>query len=359
VKLGGIPAAILAVVFGCWSPGGHLVVRAAQDADDAEYVGAIQQYIRGYPVDAVAIVKRFDQGRLKNNVSRLTARRRDVGRINVLGAGLLHLEIALSERNIPGRYAFELNLGLARDLLRAADGMERAARASQDTTELRALHVVGLFLLDEVSGRDARFYIEQWLGQFPNDPALLIAAGTACESQGTGRWDALTEHGLQTVVATERRYMGDALRYFDAALARQPQAVEALVHKATVLRVLHDDASAERVTRAALDAHPTPEWRYLALLTLGELRSNAGDRDAAMNAIREAVRLFPSAQSGALALAALQDANHELDVATNTVRQAIQRPLTTNTADPWWDYRLAHAKAAIDMLNELRTELHH
>jgi tetratricopeptide (TPR) repeat protein len=235
--------------------------------------------------------------------------------------------------------------------------MAGVARASSDATELGALHVVALLLLDDVSGRDARTYLKDWLFDFPNATTLLIAMGSACESQGTGRWDAITDYGLPTVEATEYQYLNDALRYFDAALARQPGSAEALLHKAVVLKVLHDTTAAEHAARAVLTMDPAPEWRYLALLTLGGLRANAADRDGAMHAIGDALRLFPNAQSGTLALAALQDANNQPEVAGDIVQRLMRGSPTAGVTDPWWDYRFGHAKKAMVILNALRAEM--
>jgi hypothetical protein len=222
----------------------------AQERGD--YLAAVALYQRGLPLDAIKTLGGLSERDLRKNAKAL-AHDADANNLDTVRlAGLLHVELAVTERNIPGRHAFDMNADLGRQLLRRVDDVRAQLGRPGSREELSATQALALFLLDDVSGMDTRGYIERWLRRFPHDPRLLLAAGEACET--TNAYESLTRLGLAHVEAKENSQLSDALHYFGAALAHDPSLVEAHVHKAIAELMLErpSDASREGSARCAV-----------------------------------------------------------------------------------------------------------
>jgi Flp pilus assembly protein TadD len=119
------------------------------------------------------------------------------------------------------------------------------------------------------------------------------------------------------------------------------------------LRARHEEAARE--LRSVLPLLTRDVDRYYAQLFLGADENALGRLDAARSAYQQAASLFPRAQSPWLALSQLAWQQGD-SVAARTAFLALA-DLPSSAAerdDPWWDYDIAPAADAEQLLNNVR-----
>ena len=331
-------------------------VLAAQSIPATDYGAAVALYRSGRPREAIAALARIDRIRTRQGAEDFVQRRSQLGRAILVSAALLHLDAGAGDRAAPRRPEFAWQTDLAIRLLTAVDDMPGVKGRDDASAGLRGTRAVASMMLDDVSGRDARVYAERALSKFGNDGPLLTIAGIACETEGTGRWDVYSTSGRRMAFAWEHGYLHDARQYLDRAIAASPDGFEAQVHLAHVDVLENDDHAADDRLSRLLTRDPPAVWAYLTHLQRGEIRLRAGDRTGAQSEIDAALQLFPDAQSGLVTLSALLYRADDRLGAARVVERLLGGGRTIEAADPWWDYRFGHWKAAETWLEPLRAE---
>lgn len=142
----------------------------------------------------------------------------------------------------------------------------------------------------------------------------------------------LTESGGNLV----QRYFVPAGRELEAALTMDAELLDAALHLGRVRLLEGRDADAVKFLSLAADS-PSKPVSYLARLFLGSIAERASKWDEAEKNYRAAVKLFPTAQSGVIALSQFLDRRGQPADAASLL-QAMVAPGTARTVDPWWLY---------------------
>jgi tetratricopeptide (TPR) repeat protein len=327
---------------------------AAQPASDG-YARAVTLYRAGATQEAILAFSKLDRGTAQVAARALVKQRGNAGRPTLLAAALLHLDASLGSRPGPRAADFDAQVDLARQLINAADDL--APRRDGPRGALLLSRAVAFFMLDDVSGRDAREYAEQALVTFRDDGPLLLAAGAACETQGTGRWDIYSPNGRRTVRALSHNYLLHARKFLQRAIDLLPDPAEAEMHLAHIEILDNDDRAADDRLTQLLARNPAPIWKYLALLQQSEIHLRAGEGQASLAKVNGALDIFPAAPSGLTTLSALLYQAGDRQGAARTADRLFAAQAAPDAADPWWDYRFGHWKTAEQWLAPLRTEV--
>jgi len=179
---------------------------------------------------------------------------------------------------------------------------------------------------------------------FPSDPVLLFASGVLHERFSSPSLQAAAEsvvagHRGATSLNSARAELGRAERFFRAALAVQPDHVEAQVRHGHVLGSLGRHAQAAEVLRAAIKAGVTGELLYFAELFLGSQEEALGHNAQARARFEQAASLYPRAQSPRIALSQLLRRTGDRSGAQRELRVLAELPEDERQReDPWWNY---------------------
>jgi tetratricopeptide (TPR) repeat protein len=193
---------------------------------------------------------------------------------------------------------------------------------------------------------------------FPGDADLLLQAGALHEFLASPSvQDPLGlkhDPGLRSArFGSEQSYLVAAQDFERRAIERNPALGEARVRLGHVLGQLGDHQRALDELKAALAGPTDPRLRYYGWLFTGQELEALGRRDAAREAYRQALSLFPEAQSGAVALAHLERRRGDNAAAV----AAVQRVFSTadrEAYDPWIDYHSGADGDADQLLDRLR-----
>ncbi|HLZ10353.1 MAG TPA: tetratricopeptide repeat protein, partial [Chloroflexota bacterium] len=129
--------------------------------------------------------------------------------------------------------------------------------------------------------------------------------------------------------------------------------VEARVRLGRLLDVRGAHAEALLELRSALEATPPKIVAFYAHLFAARASLNAGNVRDASSHYRDALSLYPNAQSASLGVS--QTALLEADVAAALAPlQRLGPQSTTPDADPWSQYHLAAGRDASELLKALR-----
>jgi tetratricopeptide (TPR) repeat protein len=313
---------------------------------------------------------------------------RDVASGNTLliRGAMLHTDIAVVYR---GERGYGLPQAGIRSIM-VGDGSEVGQMGG-------TIHwAIGRRLLDLVlpaPGRDERVkqwyqataaYIQQWneyseLSEhfvrgrllFPNDPVLLMYAGTMHAAFAEGRIQNALPQDLvpirtrttpatpqgATPVGSADAELDRAEDFFRRALARDPALTEARIRLAHVFTRRGPQQNAIVELERALRERPRDVLRYHAYLLLGRAQVARNRPDAARAAFEQAAALYPIAQSPRLALSQLA---HDAGDRARSVRELTILNLPANAAervDPWWSFNWTHAPDADELLALIRQGL--
>jgi tetratricopeptide (TPR) repeat protein len=327
--------------------------------NDDEYARAVEAYRQNQPDEAIAVLGQFDANTLDKVARHFISSARERTSTNqrkLLSAAMLHvdteIELHRTHRNdaIP---AFIARLNSAARLFAAADASRTDAGVSYG---LRSARAFALLLLDDISDRFAREYVPYALERFPDDGPLLVALAAANENDvefGSSSHDlpSFTHAGN-----VESELIAAARRNLDRALEIDPLSIEARVRRAHVDVLAKNDRAAAARLEAILSSNPPDAWRYVALLFLSGIRERAGDLETAARLDADALKLYPDAQSGFVALAEVFHRFGDRHAAAVVADRLFARRLSEQSDDPWWAYRAGHWKVANPVLDQLREE---
>jgi tetratricopeptide (TPR) repeat protein len=168
--------------------------------------------------------------------------------------------------------------------------------------------------------------------------------------------EELRAERAETAVETQRTELQLAERFLRETLAVAPADAEAHCRMGYVLGELGRHAEAVSELRAAIEAQPDREQRYLAELFLGREQQALGQAAQARRHYENAAGLFPHAQSPQLALAFLARVSGNRAGALSALR-----PITDGSngerADPWHTFYKAHRADAEPLMHEMRQQL--
>ena len=146
----------------------------------------------------------------------------------------------------------------------------------------------------------------------------------------------------------------EAERLFRRALSADPALAEARVRLARLLdlRGHHQEADAELTT--ALAASREPDVMFYAHLFAGRANRELGRGEAAASHYREALALFPDAQSALLGASQTALLGGDVSAALAHVRRVGAGAAPTDAiTDPWWMYRVGAGRNAGALLAEM------
>jgi len=145
---------------------------------------------------------------------------------------------------------------------------------------------------------------------------------------------------------------GEAERLFRRALDIDPYYVEARVHLARLLGVrgAHDEAAAE--LKVAFDARPAGVVSFYAHLFAARESQTRGALGEAAAHYREALALYPNAQSALLGLSQVTLVSGDVRRALTSLERLGTRS-AVGDADPWWDYAHASGRDVNELVQQL------
>lgn len=198
----------------------------------------------------------------------------------------------------------------------------------------------------------------------PADPAILLAAGSAHETEGSilarhssAQRPAPTKQLRGTRQKTARERLHEAAELYRAVLASTPDSHEARLRLARTQYLMGqvDGAAAD----VAVPPHSIsdPYLRYLTLLIGGSIHEAAGRLDDAIVKYREARSLCNGCHSATLALSQALLRAGDRDTAYDLVDRLVNVTLLPPRSDPWWVYQLGQWQFIDAMLDQLRREV--
>jgi tetratricopeptide (TPR) repeat protein len=141
----------------------------------------------------------------------------------------------------------------------------------------------------------------------------------------------------------------DAERYFRRALALDPSILEARVRLARLLDSHGDHTDALRELTVALAGPIDETTAFYANLFAGRAARALGQLSQASTYVRNAVALFPDAQSALLAQSQLALLMGDASLAIAPMRHLATLD-SAKRADPWWDYPMGPGRHAARLL---------
>lgn len=237
-------------------------------------------------------------------------------------------------------------------------------------------HATTAFLLRESSYGEVVTHLQQAAIVLPDDARVLFDRGCFAEIQGLPRSQVLLSETDLFVLRAQRtgqrppRQMisqaaqlgippgdasnADAERLLRHALRVAPSFVEARVRLGRLLeeRKRYDEAAAELKT--ALDGKPTGVVLFYAHMFAGRAAQALGRVEEAAGHYKDALALFPGAQSALLATSQLALLGADIDGALVPIHR-LEVPTATaiERDDPWWRYHLAAGRDADALLRDM------
>jgi inner membrane protein len=173
------------------------------------------------------------------------------------------------------------------------------------------------------------------LAAFPNDPRILLAAGSRYE---LAWWMSLenAQRELEREPVSVTKHLTTARDYLRRSLAADPGEAEARLRLAHVLLELNELRSVPAILSDRDWTPDGPAFEYLARLFEGDLHERRGDRATAAVAYDRAAALIDTPQSALVAKAHLAHLDGRRAEAAQTVSQVLTGKV--KGADPWWPY---------------------
>jgi tetratricopeptide (TPR) repeat protein len=193
----------------------------------------------------------------------------------------------------------------------------------------------------------------------PNDPEMLLAAGSAQEAE------AIEAEQYSVVPRAERPRRVDivgsrrkAAEFYRRAVVADPRLHEAQLRLGRILLLLNHFEEARRMLQAVIDESQDPSQVYLGYLFIGRAYERSGLSLAALDAYRKAVELQPSTQASRLALAhALKRAGNGGAARRTLLDVLVKLWPREATEDPWWAYPMAQYEHGLTLMSALRQKV--
>ena len=237
-------------------------------------------------------------------------------------------------------------------------------------------HATAAYLLQHRLFGEAGTHLQRAASLFPNDARLLFDRGCLSETLGLPSSRAVIDDliarrtpsgelfipgqpptaSARWGLPTEAQANAEAERLFRRALEIDATLIEARVRVARLLEVRgkYDDASAEleSVFRGAPIADPV--IAYHAHLFAARASRMLGHSDAAAAHVRDALALFPDAQSALVAASQIALRDADAAAALAPVRRLGSLPAdAARRDDPWWSYDTGPGRHAESLLNDM------
>ncbi len=197
------------------------------------------------------------------------------------------------------------------------------------------------------------------LEQLPDEARLLFYSGAVHEVLAAPRTQRVIEvaripRQYHWDIGSLERELRKAQRFFDRALARDPENGEIRMHHARVVGQAGDHRIAADELAAVDGKLSDPVLAYYAALFRGEEETALGHREAARAAFERAAALFPTAQSPLLGLSNLARRYGDRAGAVAALKRlfALAAP-GAGRNDPWWDYYESHVRDADALMKTL------
>jgi tetratricopeptide (TPR) repeat protein len=290
---------------------------------------------------------------------RATPLESDLNRTTLIAAAMVaHVDVVARAYTV---FGLERHLAAGQrlaDLLAAENGAASAAFRAQ--WHLAA----GTAMLRLARCDEARQQFETARGLRPDDPAILLALGSAHESIGSTGLRADVEPvetrprpSREAGRQTPDEHLRQATAHYREALARAPDLYEARLRLARSLqlqgRVAEADVEAKMLDTRIADEH----LRYLTLLVAGSISEAAGRADDALAKYRGARVLCRGCHSATLALSHALLRTGDRNAAREVVSQLASIRTWPMPADPWLDYLKGQWHRFDSMLERLQFEL--
>ena len=220
-------------------------------------------------------------------------------------------------------------------------------------------HAVAAYMLANGRHGDARKHLMHAAMAMPDDPHLLFDRACFAEALGLPFYQVLRDdpslwsaRGMFIAVPPEETTDVEAEGLFRRTLEVDPSYLEARVRLARLLnrRGHHDEASS--LITNAIEHSPAGAVAFFAQIVAGRIASAQGRYDASLQHYRDALQVFPQAQS------ALLGASHAaLMIADMPQALAPVEELGPESeiyeADPWRDYQLGAGRDVNDLMARL------
>jgi tetratricopeptide (TPR) repeat protein len=304
-----------------------------------EYWAVVKKYQAGqtaaaikemssWPQDRVAMVQ-ATQFQPESALNNLLMSKTEWKPASLRAAAMLHTEVGLGAVKRNDLVGFQFHAGIADGWLHLADDKRSAPGGLRSRWNVAVARVL---LLNKESVA-AEAYLDRLNTKIANDPAVLLALGTARESRALRL--------AADAPASER----DALRaaaatHFERALAMDATLVEARLRLARLALDRGDDAAAEKHLAAVKVESKVPGQVYLANLWLGQIRERQKPWTAAAELYVEAIKTQPDAKSAYVALSEVLRANGEPVQSAGVMDRFQSRGVTSPIADPMTTYPL-------------------
>ena len=241
-------------------------------------------------------------------------------------------------------------------------------------------HATSAFLMSRRQYGDARNQLDAAAAVVPNDARIRFDRACYFEMQGLpesqvflsvedivairARQGTNMRNNLMTKSEAAKRTgvrpanieNADAERLFRSALDIDPGLLEARVRLARLLGARgRQREAAEELTRVlSIREQPDPVVTFFAHLFSGRVNRALGKLDTAAADFREALALFPNAQSALLGLSQVAVLRSDVTGALAPIRQLeVSTTPRDRSLDPWWNYSVGLGRTADALLAEM------
>jgi len=246
------------------------------------------------------------------------------------------------------------NWPFARDLL---DRLVSRSNEERDPFLGAWYHAIAAWMLSKGLYGDAEDHLHHAAEILPNDARLVFDRASYAEILGLPKSQILSASSpsggsVAVHIPTATATNGEAERLFRRAFELDPTFVEARVRLARLLDVRGAHAEALLELTSALETSPPKAVAFYAHLFAARAASNIGRQLDASDHYRDALSLYPNAQSALLGVS--QTALLEADVtgAVATIERLGPKTVAPD-ADPWWRYDLAAGRDASELMLRL------
>jgi tetratricopeptide (TPR) repeat protein len=255
---------------------------------------------------------------------------------------------------IVGSGVADWNWPFARDLL---DRLIPRREPARDPFLGAWYHAIAAYMLANGFYGDAADHLNHAAEILPTDARLVFDRATFAEILGLPKFQVVLASGESVPpnvhLPAAKITNAEAERLFRRALELDPTLIEARVRLGRLLDVRGAHAEALLELRRALEANPPKTVAFYAQLFGARASLNAGNVHDALSHYRDALSLYPNAQSALLGVsqAALLDAN--LATALAPLQRLGLKSIAPD-ADPWWQYHLAAGRDVTELMQALR-----
>ena len=266
---------------------------------------------------------------------------------------LSHKRLVLDQdAEIVGSTIADWNWPFARDLL---DRLISRSEQERDPFLGAWYHAVAAYMLVKGLYGDADDHLNHAAEILPNDARVVFDRASLAEILGLPKFQVplIGNHAWSDVhIAPAFVTTAEADRVYRRALNLDPTLVEARVRLARLLDLRGAHAEALLELRIALDASPPRIVAFYAHLFAARASLHAGSVPDASNHYRDALSLYPNAQSALLGVSETALLAGDVTGAIAPVERlgATSAPLD---ADPWWQYGLAAGRDVNELMAKL------